>query len=109
MPFLEEDFNFGKPEGTGVTEEGLRSFEEAYEQTAVEVNRKPDLVVRTSAPAGTPDGSGNIPSTTDINYRNGTIWIKNDGATGPITAEVYIKAETIINGGNKTALWVRLA
>lgn len=108
MPFLEEDFNFGKPEGTGVKEPMLRSMEEAYEQTAVEVNRKPDLVVRSSAPSGTPDASGHIPSTVDVNYRNGTIWIVQTGATGPITNEVYMKTQTIVSGGNKTALWVRL-
>jgi len=108
MPFLEESFNFGKKEQTGVEETMLRSLDEAYEQTAVEVNRKPDLVIRTSAPRGTPDGSGHIPSTLDVNYRDGTIWIVQNGAIGPITAEVYIKAQTIINGGVKTALWVKL-
>lgn len=109
MPFLEESYNFGKVAKEDVSPQVMRALEDAYEQTAVEVNSKPDLVVRTSAPSGTPDANTNIPSTTDINYRNGTIWIVQDSAIGPITAEVYIKAQTIINGGNKTALWVRLA
>jgi len=108
MPFLEEEFNYGKREDTGIREPMLRSMEEAYEQTAVTVNGKADVYVKTSAPSGTPDASNHIPSTVDVNYRDGTIWIVQDGATGPITAEVYIKAQTIVSGGNKTALWVRL-
>lgn len=108
MPFLAENFNYGKKEDTGIEGNMLRSMEEAYEDTAAEVNRKPDLVIRTVAPAGIPDGSGHIPSTVDINYRNVTIWIVQTGATAPITNQVYIKTQTIISGGNKTALWVRL-
>lgn len=108
MPFLAENFNYGKKEDAGVSETMLRSMEEAYEDTAVEVNRKTDFVVRSVAPVGVPDGSGHIPSTVDINYRNGTIWIVQTGATAPITNQVYIKTQTIIFGGNKTALWVRL-
>lgn len=109
MPFLEEQFNYGTQESTGISEQMLRRMQEAYEQTAVVINRKADIVIRTSAPSGTPDANNNIPSTVDINYRDGTLWIKKDGAIGPITAEVYIKAQTIVNAGSKTALWVRLA
>lgn len=108
MPFLEEQFNYGSKEDSGISEQMLRRMQEAYEQTAVVVNRKADIAIRTVAPSGTPDGSGHIPSTVDVNYRDGTIWIKKDGATGPITAEIYIKAQTIVSGGAKTALWVRI-
>jgi hypothetical protein len=108
MPFLADSFNFGKVNENKVPKEFQRAIEDAYEDTAVEVNNKSDLVFRSVAPSGTPDASNHIPSTVDINYRNGTIWIVQTGAVGPITAEIYIKSETIINAGNKTALWVRL-
>lgn len=108
MPFLEEQFNYGTKQDTGVSETMLRRMQEAYEQTAVVVNRKTDVAIRSVAPSGTPDGSGHIPSTVDVNYRDGTIWIEQTGATGPITAKIYIKAQTIVSGGNKTALWVRI-
>lgn len=108
MPFLEEDFNFGRFDKEKVPERLLRAMDDAYNQTAFNVNRKPDVVLIDRAPAGTPDANNNIPSTTDLNFRDSTIWIKQDGAVGPITAEVYIKAETIVSGGNKTALWVKL-
>ena len=117
---LEEDFNFGKVVKEELSSEVVRALEDSYEQTAVQVNRKPNVVIKQAAlsppaapntpvpPTGTPDASGHIPSTVDVDYSNGTIWIAQTDAIGPITNQVYMKTQTIVSGGNKTALWVRL-
>ena len=109
MTFLPDEFNFGTTKQTQTSESFLVSLENTFRDISTNVNAKTDLILEISAPAGTPDANNNIPSTTDVDFNDGTIWIVQDGATGPITAEVYIKAQTIISGGNQTALWVRLA
>ena len=109
LSFLDNTFNFGKDVEEELGKDVVTVFDDMYTDIADSVNNKANTVIRTAAPAGTPDANTNIPSTTDVDYRNGTIWVVQDSAVGPITAEVYIKAETVVSGGNKTALWVRLA
>jgi len=111
MPFLSETFNYGDQEKSGVSEDMMRALTDSYEETAEEVNRKADLVIRTTAPAGVADGSGNIPSTTDVNFRNGTIYIvqlTSPPIPDPATDQIFMKTQTIINAGVKTALWMLL-
>lgn len=109
MPYLADNYIFGSEEGTGASKEMLSDLSTMYSNIAHTVNRKADIIVTDVAPSGTPDANNNIPSTDDINFRNGTLWIKQTANTGPIDNEVYIMTETVVSGGNQTALWVRLA
>lgn len=86
MRMMPTDFNFGE----GATEETdpklLNSLTDMYRDTAEVVNRKPDIVLRDSAPAGT-----------DTDYRQGTIWVDQS------LDKVYVL--TSKSGAPPTAAW----
>jgi hypothetical protein len=85
MAALDEDFTYSQ----AAKESNLaliRDAEEAYQQTAIQVNRKPDVILRTANPA-----------TTDVEYRQGSIWINQS------TNKVYVL--TSKSSGPASATW----
>lgn len=111
MPFLAESFNYGKQEESGVSKGMMGSLTDSYEDTAAEVNRKPDMIIRKVAPAGVPDANDNIASITDVAFRNGTIYIvqlTTAPIPNPAIDQIFMKTQTITNAGVKTALWMRI-
>ena len=107
MALNREDFNFGNDLSEKFPELS-RSLREFFSEIARNLNRRSEFVLKSQAPSGTPEASGDIPSTVDTEYLDGTLWIVQNSTVGPITNEVYVKTQTIISGGVKTALWSRI-
>lgn len=84
MVAIDEDFTFSKAAKESNTAL-IRDAEEAYQTTAISVNRKPDVIIRDANPASS-----------DILFRQGTMWINET------TNKVYVLTS---KASNTSATW----
>ena len=108
MSYLSDRYNFGKEVTKETGDKTVEALSDMYTDIAKDLNVKVAFVITDSAPAGTPDANGSIPSTTDVNFFVPTVWVQKDESSGPKVDAVFLLTDITSIAGVKTAQWTRL-